>query len=258
MKRVVFYFSGTGNSLDIAKRVVNTIDDTELLPIRKYINQEIDLTDAEYVGIVCPVYMWGLPLIVADFIKKLDIGKKAYVFLITTCGGLQGQAIKQAFDLFYKKGTKLSGGFSVRMAGNYIPLYDIPKKIDILHDKAYQKLDYILKRILNKECEVQRGVWVVEFLAGAFYKGSCKHIKKLDRFFWSDDKCTSSGICSKVCPVNNIDLVNGKPVWKGNCEQCFACIHWCPERAIQYKKLTFKKQRYHNKFVNLDDMFNKE
>ena len=44
-------------------------------------------------------------------------------------------------------------------------------------------------------------------------------------------------ICSKVS-VENITLQEGKRTRNQRCEQCFACLQWCPQEAIQYGKKT--------------------
>jgi Pyruvate/2-oxoacid:ferredoxin oxidoreductase delta subunit len=54
-----------------------------------------------------------------------------------------------------------------------------------------------------------------------------------DTSFSVNEKCSGCGICSKVCPVKNIKITNGKPVWLHHCENCLACYNWCPTRAIQ-------------------------
>lgn len=50
----------------------------------------------------------------------------------------------------------------------------------------------------------------------------------------------------KVCPLNNITIVDSKPVWNHTCTHCMACIHQCPAQAIEFKKITLKKNRYYN------------
>jgi len=73
--------------------------------------------------------------------------------------------------------------------------------------------------------------------------------------FYADEKCTSCGICKKVCPVDNVLLPEGgRPSWNTNCEQCFACFHWCPENAVQYGKKTGDQNRYHHPDTELTDM----
>ena len=83
---------------------------------------------------------------------------------------------------------------------------------------------------------------------------SFRQVQKMDRSFRADNKCNGCAICSKICPANNIEMVNEKPVWLHRCEQCFACLQWCPQEAIQCGKKTAKYPRYHHPEVTLKDM----
>jgi MinD superfamily P-loop ATPase len=73
-----------------------------------------------------------------------------------------------------------------------------------------------------------------------------------DRKFTVDNRCTSCGTCVKVCPVENIRLEEGRPVWLHHCEQCMACIQLCPTEAIQAGKKTEKRGRYHHPGVTIE------
>lgn len=64
--------------------------------------------------------------------------------------------------------------------------------------------------------------------------------------FYSTDSCISCGLCATICPTRTIRMENKRPHWKDNCIQRLACIHRCPERAIEYGKITLKKGRYHH------------
>lgn len=65
--------------------------------------------------------------------------------------------------------------------------------------------------------------------------------------FYATDACTGCGLCTKVCPLKNITLENGRPSWHGNCTQCQACISICPHTAIEYGKITLGKRRHYLK-----------
>ena len=67
---------------------------------------------------------------------------------------------------------------------------------------------------------------------------------KAKAFHVSDD-CIGCGKCVKLCPLNNITLENGKPVWGRKCTHCMACISYCPEKAIEYGKKSSEKERYY-------------
>ena len=58
------------------------------------------------------------------------------------------------------------------------------------------------------------------------------------------DDCISCGKCEKICPVGNIKLHDGKPVWGKECISCVACYHICPKNAIQYGSFTKGKGQY--------------
>jgi ferredoxin len=74
-----------------------------------------------------------------------------------------------------------------------------------------------------------------------------------DTSFYSDPNCAGCGTCLKVCPVDNIVLVNHRPVWQHHCETCFACFQWCPKEAIHGDIVEYEK-RYHHPSVKLKDM----
>lgn len=66
-----------------------------------------------------------------------------------------------------------------------------------------------------------------------------------DRKFRADGSCTGCGTCGRVCPVSDIEMRDGRPVWlHRGCMQCCACINRCPEHAIQYGDATVNSGRY--------------
>lgn len=59
------------------------------------------------------------------------------------------------------------------------------------------------------------------------------------------DACIGCGQCADRCPMNNITIKAGKPVWGNDCTHCMACICYCPTEAIEYGKKSVGKPRYH-------------
>ena len=242
----VYYFSGTGNSLKIAKDLAAELRDAELISIARVINSEPKV-NYEKIGIVFPVYMWGLPVIVSDFLKKLK-DSKSYFFAVATYGGFPGATIVQAAKLLRANGIKLSSGFTVRMPGNYTPMYGaIPEgKQRKMFEEAEKKVRTIAEFVRSaKTNKLEKSFPLVNWLfSNKFYSFAAPHIHEMDKRFWADDKCTACGICEKVCPVSNITIANGKPAWHNRCQQCLACLQWCPAEAIQYGKSTEGRTRY--------------
>ena len=68
-------------------------------------------------------------------------------------------------------------------------------------------------------------------------------IVKADSFYASEI-CIGCGQCVLKCPLNNVQLRNGKPVWGKKCTHCMACICYCPTKAIEYGKKSRGKPRY--------------
>jgi epoxyqueuosine reductase QueG len=53
-------------------------------------------------------------------------------------------------------------------------------------------------------------------------------------------------------------MQGSKPVFKEQCEQCMACIQWCPKQAINYKTKTQTRGRYHHPDISYQDMADKK
>ncbi len=259
MKPEVYYFTGTGNSLVVARDIVKEIDG-ELISIPSVIAKSSIKTDAKVIGIVFPVYIWGIPLIVQRFVKKIENLNDKYIFAVVTYGGMAGGTINILEKVIETCGGKLSAGFKVNMPGNYIPMYGAieEKKQQRMFEKWRKKVKIIAEHVKsNKQDKKENDNMLINFLSGLIYNSSAKHIREMDKRFWTDGKCIKCGICQKVCPANNIDMTDGKPSWKGNCEQCFACLQWCPEQAVQFGKNTSVRKRYHHPDVNVTDIVKK-
>jgi ferredoxin len=256
MSTAIFYFSGTGNCLKVARDLARELGDADIFNIAKVIDKEIDLT-ADRIGIIYPVYMFGMPLIVTRFVRQLKAAQNKYIFAIATCGGKAANTLKQNAILLKSQGLKLAAGFIIKMPGNYTPLYGaIPlEKQKKMFEKEKQRVKEIAGIVKdNRQYKIEKDAFLLRGLLSIIYQLMSPKIPFLDKDFWADKKCTSCGICVKVCPVSNIKLCEGKPAWLHKCEQCFACLHWCPEEAIQYGKNTSGKKRYRNPEIKLEDL----
>lgn len=252
----IYYFSGTGNSLSAAKELGVLLGNCEVIRITPGTN--LVAADAESVGLVFPVYCWGLPRMVYDFINRLVVDPGAYVYSVATYGGMLGATNRQVQDLLRVKGRELSGGFSIRMPGNYIPMYDIASEEtqrELFRKKAEKLQDIAAAVRERKTAEIESSMgFLGKFLIKKVYPKAMEEMKKGDREFAVDPTCVSCGLCSRVCPAENIAMVDGRPKWKHNCESCFSCMHWCPQRAIQWGKKTRTRGRYHNSSVSVQEM----
>ena len=100
MSTEIYYFSGTGNSLHVAKELQRRIPEAKLLPITGLADKETVTSSGETVGFVFPHYASSLPKLVHAFIQKLDLGSARYLFAIATRGGTKTMAFS-SFDFYY-------------------------------------------------------------------------------------------------------------------------------------------------------------
>ena len=252
-KTGIYYFSATGNSLVVAKDLAQGLEPAELIPINKVLSCP-DATAFDRVGFVFPVYMFGLPLIVAEFLKTVKINPGAYCFSVATLGGLPGRAHTLAKNILQGRGIKLACGFSVVMPGNYLILY--PTFSQKLQQGIFARQKVKTSRIIDYVRQRKKGVFEEGFLVNyllykLLYAGGSRLIPLSAKGFWATQDCTRCGLCARVCPVKNIRLEDGRPLWLTNCQHCLACLQWCPTEAIQYKKMTIGKRRYHHPDVSV-------
>jgi ferredoxin len=258
MSTTIYYFSGTGNSLKVAKDLSKVIQETNLVQITKN-NFRIKSNKAsQKMGIISPVYKSGLPILVKNFLENLEINKDTYVFTVATFGAGAGISFHQIEEILIKKGLKLSAAFGVSMPGNYQVMYApfSEKTQQKRFVEEERKTKEIAKSINNNEIiKVPGSGKSLTKVIGRLMYNSFKPYK-MDKNFWTDENCNGCTTCSKVCPVNNIEIKEGKPNWKHKCEQCMACMQWCPKKSIQYKKVTAKRGRYTHPKIKVQELFN--
>lgn len=259
---MIFWFSGTGNSLYIAKSIAQQ-NDIKLVSITSAVNSEAEifeyyLEDGEIIGFVFPVYAWAPPKTVFDFISKLKLKnyKNNYTFCVATCGENVGNTVKVLEKSLNKANLNLSAGFSVIMPNNYIIMGNVDSKAK--EEKKLAEAEITAKKISEIVSGKKPGMYnVVKGPFPGVFTGLVspmfnKYALKTDSFF-ATDKCNGCGICEKVCTCKSIKA-DKKPKWGKECNQCLACINLCPTKAIQFGKGTEKKGRYTNPNISINEM----
>jgi len=259
VKTIIYYFTGTGNSLAAAKKIAAAIGDCELVPIASLEKTSGDIVPkAERVGIVCPDYFSGVPLMVASFTGRLDPAGVKYLFAVVTNGGGGESAALRQLDtiLRERKERGLDAGFGVIMPGNYIMMYESPKgkKQEEILAKADEAIAGITGPVIRCERHELPSSIIPRILYTLLYPWFRSHAHTDDKKFSVTDKCTSCGTCVAICPAENIELVDKKPVWKHHCELCCGCIHNCPVQAIQAGARTEKWQRYRHPEITVAEL----
>lgn len=257
MKTIIYYYTGTGNSLWTARLFAKQMKNAKVLSMTSA-KWEAELKKADAVGLVFPVHMWGVPNLALQFIKKLDNYPDKYFFVAAVNAGQVSRTLIQLKKAMRALGLKLYAGFDIVLPSNYIPWggpepeAERQKQFRAAEDKIKKAAGILLKK---ETMPVEKGPLWQRIVFTILYRLTFKMIPKMDKDFWVDDKCNSCGICEKICPVNNVALTDGKPVWQHHCEQCLACIQWCPRESIQLGKKTPQYERYHHPDVKIKEMF---
>jgi len=264
-KTEIYYFSGTGNSLVVARSLAERLS-AKLIPIVPLQKKDAIESEADVIGLVFPIYDFKAPPIIVSFVKKFSKLDSKYVFAVATYGFIPMKAMKKLEKTVQSCGGKLSGAFIVSMPNNGIITETITAKRNRTMQETWKvKLeeinDYVTER---KEGKIETSnVFTNLILNGLFIKATPKLLglgKEVALHGWksfafvSDSNCNGCGICIQVCPMDNITLRDNKPLWGETCATCFACLQWCPKEAIQAGRITVNKNRYHHPDVKVLDI----
>ncbi len=255
----IYYFSGTGNSLHTAKCLQEKLNDCELLPIASLMKQESITATSEKVGFIFPIHCRALPKIVHDFVEKIDLSNTKYIFALATKGSPFKQLVMQVLNLLLQpKNKTIDAVFEIRIFSNNIfgtkGISPLPskKKRERRIRNAESKLDDIVGLI--RDNQQGKNSEIFHFALKGSYKSHLEEVNTTDEKYYSDENCNGCGICEKLCPVDNIKLVNEKPEWQHKCQQCLACLHYCPQKAIQLGEFTPGRERYNHPKIKLKEL----
>lgn len=258
-RKIVFWFSGTGNSLHAAKKAAEAAGGAELIRMIDHLDG-LTIEDADVLGFVMPVYAWGAPRVVENFLKTLVVRKSTYTFLLLTHGGMPGNAQSNIMSNIEKCGVLVDAGFDVRMVDNYVPFYNPPgpEKAAKLNGDADTVITDFCKAIATRQKNEPPSTFKGWLMSTLIHPVFIAKTKNSDKSFRVNEKCTACGICEKVCPVGNITGSAKKATqWNHACENCMACFHWCPAQAIQWKNKSGSYNRYHHPDSKAADFFRK-
>lgn len=252
MKNRIYFFTGTGNSLKIAKNIAKELPDSELIGIHKDTSLEVPV-GYHRIGFVFPNYAGGPPSMVADFIGNMNFPKQGdtYVFVVATYGGNAGGLHAQIGNQLKKRGIKLNYGAKVQMYPNSISASLMLKTANFLARKGDKNSKPIIEDIIAKN---QNAIPDLKESDKKRYDSFMEKIHDSDNAYKVNDNCISCGVCKNICPAKNIVLENGKPVFLHNCESCLACFHHCPKKAINLNDKTENQGRYSHPQIGSKDI----
>ncbi|GAU78318.1 EFR1 family ferrodoxin [Fusibacter sp. 3D3] len=255
MSTELYYFSGTGNTYYIAKKIAHSFSDSKLIPIGSLNLESPVKTNAQNIGIVFPVYFYDAPKIVKRFLEKIELSDQPYVFLIANYGAGGGNALANCTSILNARHIGVSSTFSFVLPDNSI-IFPTPKaKMPQMLTDADHEIDKTIQSLLNHEKGKLPTQKIATHLVSSFMQKLSTSYLEFNKLNIDKAKCTNCGLCSKVCPVDNITTSSTYPQMNHKCEMCFSCLHHCPEEAIRFKHMKPKTDyQYTNPNITLKEL----
>ncbi|MCA6071513.1 MAG: EFR1 family ferrodoxin [Endomicrobium sp.] len=235
----IFFFTGTGNTLLAAKKIADALESNNCVvainDMAKTNPQKINLSNT--IGIGFPVACWNTFPIVKKFIDNLPQANGAEIFTFTTMGDSSLNAAANFGDILKNKGYTLIGTRGFLMPNNFIAVQKEEKNI-LKRERAYFEMEKYAKDLADGTTKAGKTnlFFKICFAVSGFItdRWNGNLFQKIVKFRVVNHRCSKCGLCVKICPVQNISIKNGCPVFNGKkCQVCMRCISYCPQRAIK-------------------------
>ena len=264
-KRIILYFTATGNCLHVARQLAES--EEQLLSIPQMVKQNQYEFEADEIGLVYPIYGHMPPNMVRNFIKKAKL-KAAYKFAVLTYGARKCDSVEIWNDISSKAGNKFDYINTLVMVDNWLPNFDMNEQIKIdkhIPENLRQITEDLSQRrhwhepVSEEERQMHAG-----FMARSGLDPEVGFLKKSENYVVVTKNCIDCGACTDVCPRGNYEFTSNGIKMQGDCDFCFACIQNCPQKAIQFKKNDEDpllangernpNARYRNEYISLVDI----
>lgn len=257
MKTIIYYFTGTGNNLAIAKGLQRELGNTTILPIAVLQDHKEIPYEYDMIGICAPSYYWHVPPFVIKCLAGIEFAENQTVFSIIGCGGNRGHAVEDIREALEAAGKPVKYEFAMTYPGNYILKYNafpmfyqnpvlkhsekkIKKIADILKSSG-TKIQMGKSLLFTKKTDMQ----VMDII---------NNFGEVGKQYKVSEECVKCERCVQVCPVKNITIDEVGVKFGSCCQQCMACIQWCPKKAIDIDKIAIERNRYHHPAVEIEEI----
>ncbi|RPH31413.1 MAG: hypothetical protein EHM93_13750 [Bacteroidales bacterium] len=250
-KLIVYYFSGTGNSKNVALWLSNVAKENnieyELVNISLIDRRIIEQPDPDsLVVFVSPIHGFNYPPVMLHFIMRFPKGKNKVLLMNTRAGmligkyitpGITGIAFFLAALILKLKGFSIKAMYPVDLPSNWISVHPglNEKTVKYLHEKNKERVTDFAKRVFSGKSdfkglrELIQDVLVSPISIPYYFIGRFFFAKT----YYASSDCNNCDICIKGCPVKAIIKLDKRPFWTFNCESCMKCMSNCPKKAIE-------------------------
>lgn len=244
---MLLYFTGSGNSRYVADALAQRLSD-EAVSLNSVLKtgSPKNFTSRKPYVVVAPIYAWRLPRVVEGLLRQCVFDGNSLLYFVVTMGAQSGACDRCCEKLCRETGMRYMGLRGVVMPDNYVLSSTMPDRaeIDRILAEAEPVIDQIAASIRGQIPLVKTDKTVMDRLLTGVINPLFYRFVVTDKAFAASDACISCGLCQQLCPVNNIRMENGRPVFQGRCMHCYACIHRCPKAAIDIRGKTETHGRY--------------
>jgi ferredoxin len=264
----LFVFSGTGNTLHVARLVAAGLPDATIVSLTACIREGTTVARGDSVGLFFPVYMNAIPAHLREWLEHLDVQGARYIYAVVThCGFVNPAYLQQHLGrILARKGRRLDACFAVKMAANsptgltptwMKPVKDwaaAPEKARALEGSVVEAVRGITTAVHERAGQLFPAGLFTRML-GRFFTAITKSTRNKIPFLL-DPACNGCGLCERVCPSGTIVMRDGKPFRRPekDCWYCYACFNFCPEQAILVKHYQLREGRYHHPAVSAGEI----
>lgn len=244
---MIVYFTGTGNSRYCAEFLADRLGD-RCVDAFHYIR---DGAAAELVShkpwiFVSPTYSWQLPRVFAVMIRSGHFAGNRDAYFLMTCGSDVGNPVPKNRALCAEKHLVYRGTLPVAMPENYIAMFNAPQPAEArtIIEAARPTLEKAARIIAARRDFPVLKTGALDAVKSGLVNAAFYRFQVKAKAFTVSDACIACGKCVALCPLGNVRLQGGRPVWSDHCTHCMACICGCPAKAIEYGRISRGKPRY--------------
>ncbi|MBQ7530789.1 MAG: EFR1 family ferrodoxin [Paludibacteraceae bacterium] len=263
---MILYFSGTGNSLAIARKIAEGIGEQVL---SMYDAVKADLSGEKRIGLVFPTYNLDAPIAVTQLIPRIRFPKDAYTFVVITCGAQTNNAVWTVRRLLKQQGVRVDYCHKIRVPDSSALAFGRnPNDQAWKFGKFAPRLETIIAELAAEKHRLHfAGFDPFGWLMSR--ENLQRKIAQMTTPQVNPDKCIGCNTCVRVCPQRNIILLENtdryadgvqntdKPLAAigPHCTWCLSCVHFCPQQAVEVNGKTVSKAfQYHHPDIRLKDM----
>ncbi len=246
---MIIWFSGTGNTRYAAETLGKLLGDSDVRPFTPEMLREpdkafIDCDPAHPLVWAFPTYSWGIPPVVEAVMSRCRFGEgalKARHVMLTTCGDDMAYTDRQWRRIMKKRGLRTAGAYALEMPNTYTLMKGFDVDPAGLAEKKLEAAPEALRRIAEAIKTDGRDILVrlsFSWAKSAIVYPWFKRFAMSPKPFHVNAGCTGCGTCARACPMKNIAMRDGEPVWGDKCALCLRCYHICPRHAVAYGKAT--------------------